>query len=349
MRIVVVGATGNVGTSLVEALGRDDGVREIIGVARRKPALQLPKVEWRVADVARSELVPHFEGADVVVHLAWLIQPTRDLAALRATNVDGSRRVFEAVRRAGVPALVYASSVGAYSPGPKDRAVDESWPTNGIASNEYSRQKAEVERILDAFERESPDVRVVRLRPGLIFKRESATEQRRYFAGPFLPGSLLRRGLVPFVPDIPRLVFQAVHSLDVGEAYRLAAVRDVRGAFNVAAEPVLDMKAIARVLGARTFELHPGLARALASAAWRAHLVPITPSWLDMGRGVPLMDTTRARTELGWEPRRTALQAIEELLAGMREGAGFKTPPLAPETSGPLRVRELLSGVGRRN
>jgi UDP-glucose 4-epimerase len=349
MRVVVVGATGNVGTSLLEALGRDDAVREVVGIARRRPSLELAKVEWRTADVARDELVSHFDGADAVVHLAWLIQPTRDLDALRATNVEGSRRVFHAVRRARVPALVYASSVGAYSPGPKDRAVDESWPTKGIASNEYSRQKAEVERIFDAFERDNADVRVVRLRPGLIFKRESATEQRRYFAGPFVPGSLLRRGLVPLVPDIPGLVFQAVHSLDVGEAYRLAVTRDVRGAFNVAAEPVLDLETIARLLDARTFRLHPGLARALVSAAWRAHVIPITPGWLDMGRGVPVMDTTRARTELGWDPRYTAVQAIEELLAGMREGAGIETPPLAPGTSGPLRVRELLSGVGRRN
>jgi UDP-glucose 4-epimerase len=60
------------------------------------------------------------------------------------------------------------------------------------------------------------------------------------------------------------------------------------------------------------------------------------------------MDTTRARTELGWEPRRGADDALRELLAGMRERAGLDTPPLAPETSGPLRVRELLTGVGRR-
>ena len=86
-----------------------------------------------------------------MIDLAWLIQPGRDLATLRATNVDGSERVFEAVAEAGVPALVYASSVGAYSPGPKDRRVDESWPTGGIESSFYSRHKAEVERILDRY------------------------------------------------------------------------------------------------------------------------------------------------------------------------------------------------------
>ena len=192
MRVVVVGASGNAGTSAAERSGSEPAVDSVLGVARRVPSLSLPKVEWTRADVSRDVLEPLFRGADAVVHLAWLIQPSRDEATLRATNVDGSRRVFAAVAAAGVPALVYASSVGAYSPGPKDRAVDESWPTGGIKTSFYSRHKAEVERLLDVFEAEHPEVRVVRLRPGLIFKRDAASEIRRYFAGPLLPNALVR-------------------------------------------------------------------------------------------------------------------------------------------------------------
>src|SRR5206468_832331 len=120
--------------------------------------------------------------------------------------------------------LVYGSSVGAYSPGPKDRAVDESWPTGGIRTSFYSRDKAEVEGILDRVEAENPKLRVVRLRPGLIFKSEAASGIRRLFAGPLLPSRLVRRGLIPIVPRVERLVFQAVHSYDVGEAYHQAVV-----------------------------------------------------------------------------------------------------------------------------
>jgi nucleoside-diphosphate-sugar epimerase len=348
MRVVVVGATGNVGTSVLRSLADEPAVDSILGVARRMPGLGFPKTDWARADVSRDDLAPLFSGADAVIHLAWLIQPGRDEATLRATNVDGSRRVFEAAAAAGVPSLVYASSVGAYSPGPKDRRVDESWPTDGITSSFYSRHKAEVERLLDRFERESPSVRVVRLRPGLIFKRHAATGIRRLFAGPFLPSPLVRRELVPVVPRTERLVFQAVHSYDVGDAYRLAALSDARGAFNVAAEPVLDPDELARVLSARPVPVHAGLLRAGASLSYRLHLQPSEPGWLDMGLAVPLMNTTRARTELGWEPRRGADDALRELLAGMRERAGLDTPPLARKTSGPLRVRELLTGVGRR-
>jgi UDP-glucose 4-epimerase len=349
MRIVVVGASGNVGTSTLTALANDPQVESIVGVARRVPARSFPKTEWVAADVVSSPLTEVFAGADAVIHLAWLIQPARDQALLRAVNVDGSARVFQAVRDAGVPALVYASSVGAYSPGPKDRFVAETWPTDGIESSYYSRHKAEVERMLDGFERKNPGIRVVRLRPGLIFKREAATEIRRLFAGPFLPTPLLRRQLIPVVPRVSDLVFQAVHSLDAGEAYRLAATGDARGAFNIAADPVLDPDELGRLLGARPVPVPGAALRAGADLTWRLRLQPSSPGWVDMALSVPLLDTTRAREELGWTPRRTAGEALLELIDGMREGAGTPTPPLDPGTSGPARVRELLTGVGSRS
>jgi nucleoside-diphosphate-sugar epimerase len=135
VRVVVTGATGNVGTSVLHALGQDPAVEEIVGLARRAPQLRLPRTRWVTADVAHDDLGAHFAGADAVVHLAWLIQPSRDRATTYRVNVEGSRRVFEAAAAAGVASLVYASSVGAYSPGPKDRRVDEGWPTEGIASS----------------------------------------------------------------------------------------------------------------------------------------------------------------------------------------------------------------------
>jgi UDP-glucose 4-epimerase len=348
MRVVVVGASGNVGTSVLDALGDDPVVDSVLGLARRLPDVQYPKTNWATADVSRSELVPHFRGADVVIHLAWLIQPGRDLPTLRATNVEGSARVFEAVAEARVPALVYASSVGAYSPGPKDRRVDETWPTDGVESSFYSRHKSEVERLLDRFEREMASVRVVRLRPALIFKREAASGIRRLFAGPFLPSPLVRRALIPVLPRTERLCFQGVHSRDVGDAYRLAALADVRGPFNIAADPVLNLEVLSRLLAARPLPVHRGLLRAGAALSYRLRLQPSEPGWLDMGLAVPLMDTARAETELGWKPRHGADDALRELLHGIRDRAGVDTPPLAPDSGGPLRIRELLSGVGQR-
>jgi nucleoside-diphosphate-sugar epimerase len=348
MRVVVVGATGNVGTSVLEALSRESRVEEIVAVARRRPRASYPRTTFASADIVTSDLVSLFAGADAVVHLAWLIQPGRDKSLMHRVNVTGSHRVFDAAVRAGVASVVYASSVGAYSPGPKDRFVDESWPTNGIESSFYARHKAAVERMLDGFERDHPRLRVVRLRPALIFKREAATEIRRLFAGPLLPGLLVRPGLIPFVPEIPRLIFQVVHSLDVGEAFRRALLSDVRGAFNLAADPQITPRELGELLNARPLRVPARLVRGVAAATYALHLQPSEPGWFDMALAVPLMDSSRARSELGWHPARSGVETLAELLAGLRRGADLDTPPLARASSGPARVRELLTAVGGR-
>jgi UDP-glucose 4-epimerase len=346
MRVVVTGATGNVGTSVVAALAADDAVTEIVGLARRRPALVVPKTTWVQADVASTPLAPVFAGAAAVVHLAWLIQPSRDEATTARTNVLGSRRVFAAAAEAGVGALIHASSVGAYSPG-SPGPVGESWPTGGTPTSFYARHKAAAERELDAIERLHPRLRVVRLRPGLIFKREAASGIRRLFAGPFLPSRLVRPGLLPLLP-LPRgLRVQAVHAADVADAYRRAVVdATARGAYNVAAPPVLDAAVLGRVLRARVVPVPVPVVRAAASASWRLRLHPTEPGWLDLGMGVPDMDTLRIERELGWAPRWAADAALLDLLGGVRDGAGAPTPPLDPRTSGPLRLRELAGRVG---
>jgi UDP-glucose 4-epimerase len=348
MRVVVVGATGNVGTSLLEALEPETRIDEIVAVARRAPGRTFARTAFTSADIASSDLVGILRGADAVVHLAWLIQPGRTEAITHRVNVAGSQRLLRAAVEANVPALLYASSVGTYSPGPKDRLVDESWPTGGIPSSFYSRHKVAVERQLDRLEQEHPAMRVVRMRPGLIFKADAATEIRRLFAGPLLPRALLRPGLIPFVPDVDRLRFQAVHSRDVGEAYRSALLCDARGAFNLAADPPIGPPELAELLQARQLKLPRAVLRGAAAVTFAARLQPSEPGWVDMALAVPLLDSARARRELGWEPTRTGTEALSELIDAMRKGADDATPPLARGTSGPGRIGEFLSGLGAR-
>ncbi len=347
MKVVVTGATGNVGTSTVQALSESREIDEIVGVARREPTWTPPKTCWIEANVLTSDLGAIFEGADAVIHLAWAIQPSRDAVTLERINVEGSRRVFEAVATAGAPKLVHASSVGAYSRGPKDREVDENWPTEGTPTSFYSCHKVAVERELDRFESDNPEVRVVRLRPALIFKDEAATEIRRLFIGPFLPNFLLRRGLLPALPRVKRLRFQAVHSEDVGRAYLRAVLADVDGAFNIAAEPPLSSEEMAERIGVRSFPVPARVVRRLADLSWRMRLQPTPPGWLDMALNVPLMSSERAREELGWEPRHSGVEALEELLEGLRKGHGAKTPPLEADGVG-ARLDDLKTGVGAR-
>jgi nucleoside-diphosphate-sugar epimerase len=329
-RIVVTGATGNVGTSLVRLLSEDPKVGSVRGLARRLPDWEAPKTEWSAVDLAsdQSDLVKEFEGSHAVVHLAWAFQPTHDPAATWRTNVLGSMKVFDAVATAGVPTLVHASSVGAYSPGSKDHAVDESWPTHGWPDAAYCREKAYLERALDTFERDNPDVRVVRMRPAFLFKRESASEQRRIFGGRFLPGQLARPDLLPFLPDIPGLRVQALHTDDAAKAYQLALRINVNGAFNLAGEPPVDAELLGEMLGARPVRLPRPAARSAIAAAWGLHLLPASPHLFDAVLRLPLMDCTRARTELGWHPDHTAPEVLEEFLLGLQQGAGAGTEPL---------------------
>ena len=140
MRVVVVGASGNVGTAVLRRLAREDRVDAVTGVARRvpggAPGEPYDGVEWHAVDVgadgAVGALTDVFAGAGAVIHLAWQIQPSHDRTAIRATNVTGTAHVAQAAVRASVPALVVASSVGAYAPGPKDERVGEDWPVTGV-------------------------------------------------------------------------------------------------------------------------------------------------------------------------------------------------------------------------
>ncbi len=348
VRVVVVGATGNVGTSVVMALGADSGVDEIVGLARRLPDWAPPKTRFVAVDVSADPLAGHFAGADAVVHLAWLFQPTHRPNITWRANVLGSIRVFEAVTAAGVPALVHASSIGAYSPGPPDgRSVDESWPTHSLSTAGYGREKAYVERILDIFERDQPGTRVVRFRPAFTFKRASATSQRRLFMGPFVPNRLVRPGRVPVLPYPHGLRLQALHTEDVADAYRRAVTGDARGAFNLAADPVLDGPALAEVLGARLATLPRPVIRAAVAAAWHARLVPADPNLFDLAMELPVIDPGRAHAELGWTARHSAQDAIAEMLEGLADGAGGPTAPLAADRAD-RRLAELGSGVGQR-
>jgi len=244
MRVVIVGATGNAGTALLRRLQAEPDV-ELAGVARRlpEPVGVYRDVDWHAMDVASPErLAEVFRGAGAVVNLAWQIQPSHDPRRLFRTNVLGTREVVRAALEAKVGTLVQASSVGVYSPGPKDALVTEDYPRRGVLPSSYSRHKALVERMLDGVE----GLRVVRVRPGLIFQREAGTEIARYFAGPLLPVRLLRSQRIPVVPAHRRLRLQAVHADDVADAYARILRSDAGGAFNLAAGPVLDGPLAAR-------------------------------------------------------------------------------------------------------
>jgi nucleoside-diphosphate-sugar epimerase len=341
MRIVVVGATGNVGTAVVRRLAAERASVETVGVARRLPDLRAEpygSAVWHAVDVgahdAVDQLTAVFRGSDAVVHLAWALQPTHDIPTQYRTNVTGTANVLEAVARAGVPQVVVASSVGTYrgvDVDGKRTPVDESWPATGIPTATYSVHKAANEAAMDRFAAEHPDVVVTRLRPGLIFQRAAAAEIRGLFLGHLVPMSIVRWIRWAVLPLPLPFVFQAVHADDVADAYWRAIDRGAGGAFNIAASPVLNPPRLARAFGMLGAIRAPmWLIRGIVTLTWRLRLQPTDAGWVDIAAQVPVMRTDKARSVLGWEARHTSEEALRELVAGFADGA--RVPG-----SGPLR------------
>ncbi|NKX54724.1 NAD-dependent epimerase/dehydratase family protein [Arthrobacter mobilis] len=339
MRVAIIGATGNVGTALLRRIKQARRERgndvQVIGIARRLPAASAEPydgVEWHSIDIAsgysRERLVGALRECDAVVHLAWVLQPNHNEPFMRRINVDGTANVLAAAAEAGVRHFVCASSVGAYSPGPKDRPVDESWPARGIATSHYSRWKGEQEELLDDFERDHPYIPVARVRPGLIFQTDAGSQIGRYFLGPLVPKSFLNRLWLPLLPVPRQFKFQVVHAEDIADAYWQIVDQRASGAFNVAADPVFTPDLLAGMLGARrVLNVPVGLVRAVVGITWALRLQATDPGWIDMAKSVPVMSTQRVRRELGWVPRHNSLQALQAVLDGLSAGDGVEASP----------------------
>jgi nucleoside-diphosphate-sugar epimerase len=353
MRIVVTGASGNVGSALLRRLADLQG-HQVFALARRPPEADRngSQVAWGTVDLTddacSDTLEQTFQGADAVVHLAWGFQPSHDPDYLERLGVGGTRHVIRAVAAAGVRHLVHMSSVGAYSPRVDDAPVDESWPTNGVPTSPYSRHKAAAERLLDAFVEGGTDTVVCRMRPGLIGQGMAGSALLRYGVPAAVPAWLL--GHVPVLPLDRRLSIPMVHADDVAGAIVHELDRRAGGAFNLAAPPPITTARIAAALGARAVHVPSRALRPMMSAAWHARLQQVDPGWLDLALAVPLLDTSRAETELEWSPEVDSESVLRQMLAGMREHDSGATPALR-ERSVRGALADLVKGgpAGRRH
>ena len=345
MRIAITGASGNVGSAVVRRLAAD-GSHDLVGVVRRPPRDTAPfvGVEWADVDLTRDDqgLQEALRGADAVVHLAWGFQPSHREDYLEELGVGGTRRVVEAASAAGVAHLVHMSSVGAYSPKRDDEPVDESWPTGGVRTSMYSRHKSAAERLLDRAEAAGTGPVVTRMRPGIVGQRSAGSALLRYGLPGIVPGSLLAH--VPVLPLDRGLAIPMVHADDVAEAVARALDARVPGAFNLAARPAVTADLIAVALGARLVHVPSAVLRAAVSTSWHARVQPLDPGWIDMAFAVPLLDCSRAESELGWTPSHDAVAVLDETIEGMQAGASGSSPVLRPRTVATSLARAVRQG-----
>ena len=318
--VAITGATGIFGKALCARLQDDPKVDEIIGVARRPfdPAeYGWTKMTYRPGDVLQpDDLDIAFKGVDIVVHLAFtVLDRGMHPEQVHLVNVEGSANVFAAAVRAGASRIVYASSVAAYGAWPDNPIpIPESHPTRGNPGFYYAEHKAEVETLLDSFESNHPDVEIVRIRPCIVVGPNSVD----LFRGPIptpLVGVFLSRLLPTVIPDPGLAALQFVHEDDVAEVFALAVTQpNVRGAFNLAGGGTMEASDLARAIGGVRIPVPQRLARRLVDVAYRARISPTGSAWIDMGAFPTILDTTRARTELGWVPKYDTRTALEDML-----------------------------------
>ncbi|TFV89659.1 NAD-dependent epimerase/dehydratase family protein [Blastococcus sp. CT_GayMR16] len=324
LTVAVTGPTGTFGAGLIPQLQDDDRIARIIGIARRPfdPAERgWTKMEYRQGDVRNpAALREAFEGADVVVHLAFLITGNASRETTRAINVDGTLNAFRAAAAVGAQRFVYASSVAAYGfHTDTPETIDEDWPTRPAAKLFYAQEKAELEGLLQEESDQHPELALYLLRPPIVLG-PNVIGAKDVLPGPLAPlGRRLfgkpRRLPFPVPVVAPQHPMQFIHEDDVGSALLLCVVAaGPPGAYNIAGDGIVTAVDVAREFGALVIPVPAGPGQAAARAVSRLPFLPPAAEWIEAASRPVIMDTSRARERLGWRPRYTGLEALRDTL-----------------------------------
>jgi nucleoside-diphosphate-sugar epimerase len=325
LTVAVTGPTGTFGSGLVPLLEADDRIRRVIGIARRPfdPAARgWTKLDYRQGDVRDPDALEEaFQDADVVVHLAFMITGNAPRETIRAINVDGTLNVFRAAAIAGAERFVYASSVAAYGFHPDNPVpMTEQHPVRPAAKLFYAQEKAEIEGLLAAESAEHPELALYLLRPPIVLG-PNAVGGKELLPGPLAPiGAALTaavlRSPVPLPAPAPDLPLQLIHEADVGSAFLQCIVAaGPPGAYNIAADGVVTGADIVRAAGLAPVPIPGRLVQGAARAAAALPFLPPQAEWVEAATRPAIMDTTKARRELGWTPRYSALEALQDTIS----------------------------------
>jgi UDP-glucose 4-epimerase len=331
LKVAVTGPTGEIGKSFISALERAPEVGRVVGMARRPfdfATRGWDKFEYRRGDILdRDSVEALVEGADVVVHLAFVIVAGKGDS--REINLTGSRNVFEAAAAAGARRLVYTSSVAAYGfHRSLPELLTEDLPVKGTGRHPYSADKAEVEgELADALADSETDAYI--FRPCIVAGPQAPLLLDAIpllTLGQKLPGPVRwalgkAPSLRPVLPDhgVP---FQLVHHDDVAAALTAATIgMGQPGIYNLAGPGQLTITDLAHELGWHSVPA-PGLAVGAAAEAMAPFLqfLPPEAAWIEAARRPVLMDTSRARRRLHWMPHHDARDTLRQTIAAVRAG-----------------------------
>ena len=308
--VAITGVGGFIGRRLVAALDEYDEVERIHGLDVIAPrSLTSEKLVFCRADVRDRDLSQVVGHADILVHLAFRLDPRHDLAAMREINVDGTKRVLEAAAEAGVRRIVYVSSVAAYGAhADNDLPLTEDHPLRGTPEFAYAQHKAEIEQWLWPWVEAHPELEVTVLRPAVVLGAGAQNYVTRVFEQPRI---MLVKGHKP--------PLQFVHVDDVVSALVHVIGHDLPGAYNVAAEGWLSMDEVTAIAGRRTVSVPEEVAFSVAQRLWRLGVGEQPPGlvWHFM---YPWVASPAKLIATGWQPRHSNRDALAETV---RDHAGF--------------------------
>jgi nucleoside-diphosphate-sugar epimerase len=322
LTVAVTGPTGTFGFGLMPLLQTDERIARVIGIARRPfdpNEHGWTKMTYRQGDVRDSAALEEaFQGAEVVVHLAFMITGAAPRETIREINVEGTLNAFRAAAAAGARRFVYASSVAAYG-FHRDNPVGmtEDWPTRPAAHLFYAQEKAEIERRLEQEAAGHAGLEVYLLRPPVVLGPD-AVGAKQLVPKALAPlirglGGLKRRVPLPVItPPVP---VQFIHEDDVGQAFVLCIVGTGRpGVYNITGDGVVSGAQLLRELGLAPIPAPAWLLRTAARSVAALPLVPPFAAWAEAITHPAIMDASKAKRELGWRPQYTSLESLRATL-----------------------------------
>jgi nucleoside-diphosphate-sugar epimerase len=300
--IAVTGASGLVGQRLLPKLAENERVTRLIGLDVRDPRRRVRNLDFHRVDIGGAELKPLLEAADVLVHLATVVDPIPDETLMARVNVEGTRRVLDAAAAVGVRKVIRVSSAAVYG----------AWPNNQVPLTEDAALRpnpgfapavhaAEVERLLGEWREEHPAVTVTTLRSAPVLGAGAERLPSRLLLG---RPPLRVRGATPPV--------QVVHVDDLVDALLLAIADDLPGTYNVAADGWLGADD-ARALLPRSFwpPIPAELLERVLARSWASGLGDVPPSVVPYLVHPWVVANDRLRAA-GWQPRHSNEDAMVE-------------------------------------
>jgi UDP-glucose 4-epimerase len=304
MRYLVTGGSGYIGSRLVERLAQRDGVERIVICDIRSPRSYRPRVEYRELDVTDRTRVHELvssERPDVLVHLAFLLNPIHDENRMYEVDVGGTQNVLEAAEAAGVQQLLVTSSATAYGAfADNPLPIGEEHPVRGVPDFEYARDKAECDRLCQLWALRNPERVMTIVRPCIVL-------------GPNVDNYLVRLWSdQPFQIDIGAgaTPLQFVHEDDLVEGIILLMEGRHGGAFNVAGDGTVTIDECADMLGVKRRRMPLKLAWLLGGLMWRLRQAETPPGNLHFALH-PWVVSTEKLKAVGWRPRHTTRAAFE--------------------------------------